>query len=65
MLSIGSASTMAFAPAVSVPRGVARAVAPQMATSVEDMIGKYSVKDVVWDPPQPGDQVRHQLDAGG
>ena len=50
MLSIGSASTMAFAPAVSVPRGVARAVAPQMATSVEDMIGKCSVKDVVFDP---------------
>ena len=38
---------MAYAP-VSVPRGVARAVAPQMA--IEDMIGKYSVKDIVWDP---------------
>ena len=41
-------SSLSFSPAVSVPRTVARAVAPQMA--VEDMIGKYSVKDIVWDP---------------
>jgi len=48
MLSLSTSSLSFASPAVSVPRTVARAVAPQMA--VEDMIGKYSVKDIVWDP---------------
>ena len=64
MLALSSSTAMAYSPTVT-RRGVSRAVAPHIAA--EDMIGKSSVKDVVFSPLKLATKydIKHQPNAGG